>query len=180
MDKSKKLHLGCGTKILDGFLNIDIRPLPGVDIISTIDHLPMFEDNSIDLIYCCHVLEHIPRNELGKILAEWRRILKPNGVLRIAVPNFEAVVEHYKIHADLPKLIGLLYGGQTYKENFHYNIWDFNTLKGVFENAGFHSVVRYDWRDTEHATVDDYSQAYLPHMDKENGILMSLNVECRK
>lgn len=180
MNKLKKLHLGSGTKILDGFLNIDIRPLPGVDIVSTIDNLPMFEDNSIDLIYCCHVLEHVPRNELGNILTEWRRILKPDGKLRIAVPNFEAVVEHYKIYTDLPKLIGLLYGGQTYKENFHYNIWDFKALKESLEKVGFNYVVRYDWRDTEHATIDDYSQAYLPHMDKETGILMSLNVECRK
>jgi hypothetical protein len=47
-------------------------------------------------------------------------------------------------------------------------------------SVGFVDVRRYDWRDTEHAHVDDYSQAYVPHMDKENGILISLNVECRK
>ena len=39
---------------------------------------------------------------------------------------------------------------------------------------------RYDLRDTEHADIDDCSQAYLPHMDKENGVLMSLNVEATK
>ena len=36
------------------------------------------------------------------------------------------------------------------------------------------------WEETEHAQFDDHSQAYLPHMDKENGTLMSLNVECIK
>jgi hypothetical protein len=36
------------------------------------------------------------------------------------------------------------------------------------------------WRETEHAHVDDFSQAYIPHMDKENGILISLNIECDK
>ena len=41
-------------------------------------------------------------------------------------------------------------------------------------------VKRYDWRDTEHAEFDDHSQAYLPHMDKENGTLISLNIEAVK
>jgi len=47
-------------------------------------------------------------------------------------------------------------------------------------DVGFKEVVRYDWRKTEHFYVDDYSQAYLPHMDKTNGKLMSLNVEAIK
>ena len=46
--------------------------------------------------------------------------------------------------------------------------------------VGFKNVERYDWRETEHAEFDDHSQAYLPHMDKENGTLISLNVECTK
>lgn len=182
MDNSTpiKLHLGCGTKIIEGFINIDVRLLPGVDIVSSIESLPMFEDNSVDLIYCCHVLEHFPRNNVQQILQEWYRILKPTGILRISVPNFEAVVTHYNIHNNLQKLLGLLYGGQTYKENFHYNIWDYKTMKTFLESIGFNSIKYYDWRLTEHANIDDFSQAYLPHMDKENGVLMSLNIECIK
>ena len=41
-------------------------------------------------------------------------------------------------------------------------------------------IKKYNWRKTEHSMFDDHSQAYLPHMDKENGILISLNVECVK
>ena len=37
-----------------------------------------------------------------------------------------------------------------------------------------------DWRDTEHSELDDFSQSYLPHMDKDNGKLMSLNIEAVK
>ena len=50
----------------------------------------------------------------------------------------------------------------------------------MLEQVGFTDVKRYDWRATEHAEIDDYSQAYHPHMDKENGVLVSLNVECRR
>ena len=46
--------------------------------------------------------------------------------------------------------------------------------------AGFKDVRRYDWRQTEHKDYDDFSQAYIPHMDKENGLLISLNVEATK
>jgi len=55
-------------------------------------------------------------------------------------------------------------------------------LRGGLEEAGFNNVRRYDWRETDigHAGIDDYSQAYLPHMDKENGRLMALNVEVDK
>ena len=42
------------------------------------------------------------------------------------------------------------------------------------------NVIEYDWRETEHSEFDDHSQAYIPHMDKDNGTLISLNVECIK
>ena len=55
-------------------------------------------------------------------------------------------------------------------------------LRGGLEEAGFGNVRRYDWRETNigKAGIDDYIQAYLPHMDKENRRLMALNVEADK
>ena len=64
--------------------------------------------------------------------------------------------------------------------NFHYNIFDEPSLTALLEEAGFVDVQRWDWRTTEHAEVDDFSQAYLPHMDKEKGTLISLNLEATK
>jgi len=71
-------------------------------------------------------------------------------------------------------------GRQDYLYNIHYNIFDFKTLSSDLIESGFKDVRKYDWRKTEHALIDDYSQAYIPHMDKENGILNSLNVEATK
>ena len=48
----------------------------------------------------------------------------------------------------------------------------------ILEEVGFEQVQRYDWRETEHAAIDDYSQAYIAHMDKKRGVQISLNVEC--
>ena len=57
---------------------------------------------------------------------------------------------------------------------------DFDALRAMLETAGFRDVHGNDWRPTVHHDYDDYSQAYFPHMDKENGLLISLNVEAAK
>jgi predicted SAM-dependent methyltransferase len=175
-----KLHLGCGEKHLEGFINVDVRELKGVDLVDDIKKLNSFENGSIDLIYASHVLEHIGRREYMEVIRRWYDILKTDGVLRIAVPDFEKIVEHYNENKNLTLLRGFLYGGQTYPENYHYCTWDFKTLSQDLKTVGFKEVIRYDWSKTEHSHIDDFSQCYLPHMDKENGKLMSLNIEAIK
>ena len=175
-----KLHLGCGKRFIPGFIHIDAIDFPHVDHVSTIDNLSFLGDNTIDLIYCCHVLEHFKRREVNKVLFEWRRVLKPNGILRLSVPDFEKLCEVYKSNKKLETVIGALFGRQDYLYNIHYNVFDERTLTKSLEEVGFKNVHRYDWRNTEHASIDDYSQAYFPHMDKEKGILISLNIEGTK
>jgi hypothetical protein len=69
-------------------------------------------------------------------------------------------------------------GGNTWI--YHKTIYDFISLRDLLEKIGYMDVQKYDWRTTEHSNYDDHSQAYLPHMDKEKGTLISLNVECKK
>jgi predicted SAM-dependent methyltransferase len=175
-----KLHLGCGKRFIPGFFHIDGIDGPHIDHVCSIDDLGFIEDNSIDLIYACHVVEHFKRARLPDILKEWYRVLKKEGKLRLAVPDFEAIVKVYNKYKDLDLVIGPLYGGQNYLYNIHYNTFDFDSLNGYLERAGFNQVNRYDYRETEHSSIDDFSQAFIPHMDKENGILISLNVEAVK
>ena len=59
-------------------------------------------------------------------------------------------------------------------------IFDENYLRRDLLASGFREVHRWDWHNTEHRSVDDYSQAYLPHMHKEDGRLVSLNLEAVK
>lgn len=175
-----KLHLGCGPRIIPGYVHIDAVPHDHIDIVSTIDKLPFIEDDSVDVIYNCHVLEHFHRRSSVDVLREWHRVLKPGGVLRTAVPDFAALCEVYTKSADLGLVIGSLFGRQDYLYNIHYNVFDLASITADLESAGFERVARYDWRDTDHAEVDDYAQAYVPHMDKDNGTLISLNVEAYK
>ena len=175
-----KLHLGCGKRHIPGFVHIDAVDYPHVDHVASIDNLSFIQDNSVDLIYNCHVLEHFKRRDVERVLHEWFRVLKPGGVLRISVPDFAKLCEVYQRDGNINLVIGALFGRQDYLYNIHYNVFDFVSLSEVLQQSGFSEVKHYDWRHTEHADMDDFSQAYIPHMDKENGILISLNVECRK
>jgi predicted SAM-dependent methyltransferase len=176
----KNLHLGCGERFLPGFIHIDCREFPHLDYVSDISKLDMLEEESIDLVYASHVLEHFHRDDIKRVLSEWYRVLKIGGVLRIAVPDFDSLVKVYRIYDDIDLIIGSLYGRQDYKENYHYIVFNFDSLKKALESVGFKDIKRYDWRETIHKDFDDYSQAYIPHMDKEYGYLVSLNIEAIK
>src|SRR5579884_1995769 len=90
-----KLHLGCGNKYIPGFYHVDILPMPHVDHVGSAERLDFIRDNSVDLIYACHILEHYGRHETRNVLSEWHRVLKPEGILRLAVPDFAAVCHMY-------------------------------------------------------------------------------------
>ena len=147
-----------------------------------------YRNDSVSLIYASHLIEYFDRDEVKLLLKEWIRTLEPGGTLRIAVPDFEAITDLYflknrgeKIYP-LDTFLGPLYGKMDMagKTIYHKTTYDFESLKKILEELGMSNISRYDWRETEHADFDDHSQAYIPHMDKENGILISLNVECTK
>jgi predicted SAM-dependent methyltransferase len=175
-----KLHLGCGKRYIPGYVHIDAVEYQHIDHVATIDNLSFIQDSSIDVIYNCHVLEHFKRKEVSRVLKEWIRVLKPGGILRTSVPDFSKLCEVYQQHNKMEMVIGALFGRGDYLYNIHYNVFDFESLKTALVEVGFGNIAKYDWRNTEHADMDDYSQAYIPHMDKENGILISLNIECIK
>lgn len=177
-----KLHLGCGKRNFgEDWVHIDggtHEHLHSRDITT----LP-FEGGTVELVYASHVLEYFDREEAVDVLKEWKRVLVPEGTLRVAVPDFEAMVRLYvETSASLDKFLGPLYGRMNMgdKKIYHKTVYDEYSLKALLFENGFRNIVLYNWRDTEHSHIDDHSQAYLPHMDKESGALMSLNVECRK
>lgn len=175
-----KLHLGCGSRPIPGWVNVDVVDYPHVDLRCAVDRLPMVADGSAEVVYSSHVLEHFPRSETGRVLREWRRVLRPGGTLRVAVPDFDALSALYVETGRLELVLGPLFGRGDYLYNVHYTAFDEALLCRALEAAGFVRPRRYDWRHTEHAHVDDYSQAYFPHMDKAKGRLLSLNLEATR
>ena len=111
-----KINLGCGKNYIPGFIHVDLDDHTHIDYRSNVKDLSFFEKDSADLIYSSHTLEYFDRKEVVEVLSEWYRVLKPNGVLRIAVPDFEAIVKVYKKYNDLDHqgILGPLYGKWPY------------------------------------------------------------------
>lgn len=175
-----KLHIGCGSVRISGYINVDIRYLPNVDVVDNAEFLRKFQNEIITEIYACHVLEHFSRWNVKTILKRWHDLLQPKGVLIISVPDFESIVRRYVEKENVEELTGLLYGGQDYAENFHHYCWDYESLSRDLKEVGFAEVCRYNWKDSTFVNFDDYSKCYLPHMNFNNGTLMSLNVTATK
>jgi len=86
MNQFKKLNLGCGSDIRDGYLNVDKHRISGVDMVHDVEVLPLpFEDNFFEEIICQDILEHL---EYVPVLKELHRILAKGGRLIIRVPHF--------------------------------------------------------------------------------------------
>ncbi|MGP1282793.1 MAG: methyltransferase domain-containing protein [Parasphingopyxis sp.] len=180
---TEKLHLGCGSKHIEGFFHVDALDYPHVDHQGPADDLSFIESDTVGLIYACHILEHFGRAEYMDVLREWHRVLRPGGVLRLAVPDFAACARLYAegaLERGIEDIRGLLCGGQRDEYDYHKIIFDEERLADDLKTVGFAETRLWDWRETEHSDLDDYSQSYLPHMDKDNGTLMSLNIEAVK
>lgn len=81
-----KLNLGCGTDIKEGWVNLDIADLAGVDVVHDVNLLPLpFDDEAFDHILAQDILEHL---EYIPLLRDLHRILKPGGSLHVRVPHF--------------------------------------------------------------------------------------------
>ena len=178
----KKINLGCGWRDFGkDWIHIDGGNYPHLDS-KDIINLP-YENNSIDLIYSSHVIEYFNRDEVKDVLKKWYSKLKKGGVLRLAVPNFEVISKLYlEKNIPLKNFIGPLYVRMEMgdKTIYHKTTYDFTELKSILNECNFLNVDYYDWKNTEHSNFDDHSQAYIPHMDKENGTLISLNIEAVK
>lgn len=172
-----KLHIGCGTRYFEGWTNLDIIPNIA-DIVDDATVLNKIPDGSCEIIYAAHVLEHFGRNEVLSILKLWKRKLKKGGILRLSVPDFEKIIAMYQRSWGLDsQLLGYITGGQRDQHDYHKMIFDEKSLIHYLHQAGFSMVRHWDWKTVEHGKYDDYSQAYLPHMDKDRGTMMSLNIE---
>ncbi len=84
------LHIGCGAHKIPGAIGLDITALPGVDVVLDLEKekLP-FADNTFDIIYAHHVLEHL--HNLTDVLTELHRVCKPGAIIDILVPYYTCV-----------------------------------------------------------------------------------------
>lgn len=83
----RMLEIGSGTQPIPGFETLNIVGGKKVDYVWDAAMKLPFQDNTFDLIYASHILEHIPWYQTEAVLSEWVRILEPCGRLEIWVPD---------------------------------------------------------------------------------------------
>jgi len=91
----KLLNLGCGARHHPDWVNVDFTS-GSPDVLAHDLKTPLpFPEGIFDAVYHSHVLEHLPRAAAPGFLAECRRVLRPGGVIRVAVPDLERIARTY-------------------------------------------------------------------------------------
>ena len=115
MAEIRRLHWGCGDVTPPGWINSDYAEGPGVEIVANVlDGLPL-ESESIDYITAQHVLQDPEIWQQEDALTELRRVLKPDGVLRLSLPDLDRAIDAYRR------------GDQDY-----FQVWNWDTISGNF------------------------------------------------
>ena len=143
-------NLGCGTKYVEGMVNIDGNLFRRKDVWLDVTLGLPFRDNSLQGIYTSHLLEHLKVSEIRRLLQECYRSLQRGGVLRIVVPSLEYAIEAYTTgRADmLPnwpdeyRSIGGKFNNLMLCRNQHATLFDFTLLEELLREAGFTAVYK--------------------------------------
>ena len=142
------LHFGCGSIADPRFVNIDARAMPHVHLVTQSPMLEFFEPETADSIYACHVFEHLTFRDQNAVLGRWFQLLKPGGLLRLSVPDFDKLLDIYAASGrDATTIQPMLMGGQDYPGNFHCAIFTERHLSNLLKEAGFVEIATWDPRD---------------------------------
>jgi predicted SAM-dependent methyltransferase len=198
----KKYNLGCGPKIYQNFLNVGYwnqlesgriyKDLNGTDNTFMLNHDLRFgipaDDNTLDLVYHSHMLEHLTYQEGIVFIAECLRVLKPGGTMRILVPDLELWINaytnnntfffnQYRNYGGIDKEIyvtkAAVFMGMLHNHE-HRCGYDYESLKWLVEHVGFSDVNR-----TLYALGSVEDLDVIEPMDALK-IMESLCIECKK
>jgi predicted SAM-dependent methyltransferase len=153
----RKLHLGCGSLMLPGWLNTDAFPRhPSVTFLDATSRYPLPGD-TFDFVYSEHMIEHIPFASAQVMASEAYRVLRPGGIMRVATPDLERILALGSQDLDglrrrymtetvariMPNAISqnfCFYLNIFVREWGHVFIYDRATLSALLERAGFTDI----------------------------------------
>ena len=126
-----KFNIGCGWRNFgDDWIHIDGGDYDHLD--SNDIFITEYESNTADLIYASHFIEYLDREEVIPLLERWKEVLKPYGVMRLAVPDFEVYANLYSSgEYPLDNFLGVLYGKMPMSDKtiYHKTVYDFDSIK---------------------------------------------------
>ena len=138
---SRKPNFGAGKKPIPGWINLDVVPLEGVDVIHDVFHFPYpFESHWFDYILCSHVLEHVPqiigqRDGLLQVMAELHRILEPGGTIEVRGPHPRAGIHYFNNPTHYRVITEWTFDGMVERSDGH------DSCIAFWSNARFRKMV---------------------------------------
>ena len=148
-----RLNLGCGDKILPGYVNVDVveaRAGMRPDVVCDLHDLAPFEDACADEILSVHVVEHFWRWEIADVLREWMRVLKPGGRMIVECPNIQSAcqtfledpVQFAKEDRNGQRTMWVFYGDPAWKDPLMIHRWGYTpgSMTELLMQAGLANV----------------------------------------
>lgn len=153
-----KLHLGCGSVNLEGWVNIDLES-PAADMHLDLRKTLPFSDGSVDYVFAEHFIEHVERHEALRLLQDLVRVLAPGGVIRLATPDLRFLAATYLAGnldewGDLwrpDNAANLLNGGMRLWG--HQFVYDAEDLEALLFEAGLTRRNFQPWRESAHVAL---------------------------
>lgn len=170
-----KLYVGSRNYKPDGYVTVDIDPANKPDIVADITNMTSVADASCDEVVAGHVLEHIEWPDSFAAIAEFARVLKPGGVVKIAVPDMASLMRMLLSGESAFHVMGLIYGLGGRVNTFERHRYGFTPgmLADILETLGFGE---FDWWNS---SLADASNGWAPRgLDERIG--MSLNMQAVK
>jgi predicted SAM-dependent methyltransferase/MoaA/NifB/PqqE/SkfB family radical SAM enzyme len=166
-----RLHVGCGNKHLDGWINIDHQPYPEVDVVADVTRGLRFQN--AEAVYAEHFLEHLKIDQALAFLEECHRVLGSGGVVRLSTPNLDWVWQtHYRLEGDTEQRFGMAVNiNRAFHGWEHEFLWNRSTLEKALTACGFVDVRWENYGQSErkylrnlerHETYED--DPSLPHI----------------
>ena len=157
-----RLHWGCGAKPVRGWINSDQRFAPGIDLCCDIRDGLALPDRSVDYAVSVHALQDLAWADIPGALAELHRVLKPGGVLRLALPDMDLAIAAYQRgdaqYFVVPDEHALATGAKFIAQLIWYGStrtpmnWDY--VREVLEVARFRDVRRCAFGETHSRFID--------------------------
>lgn len=164
------VNVGCGTRAVSGFVNLDYHWRPGVDVCWDITRPLPFESDSVQGIFSEHCLEHVPFEACASAIRDFFRVLVPGGNLRLVLPDAELYLDLYaraKNGEDVQfpyhnvNETPMMSVNRIFRNYGHLFAYDVQTLTRLLEGAGFTKIARARFREGRdpQLVIDEESRA---------------------
>jgi SAM-dependent methyltransferase len=135
-----RLHIGSGNVRLPGWTNVDVQPLPGVDVIADVTR--GLEFSEAEAVFSEHFLEHLALDDALGFLLEAHRVLAEGGWLRLSTPNLDWVwLTHYRLEGEpAAKSAAALALNRAFRGWRHQFLWNREILAEALAACGFEAI----------------------------------------